>query len=86
MHFSPTHQENLLQVLRWRRDVRHFRTDPIEPALLAELEAAVDLAPSVGNSRPWRIVRVNDRKNRDIVIRSFTEQNELAGKNKGPRL
>ena len=81
MRFSRAHQNNLLEVLRWRRDVRHFRSEPIEPTVLAELEAAVDLAPSVGNSRPWRIVRVNDPRNRAVVIRSFEEQNHKAGSN-----
>ena len=79
MRFSHAHQNNLLEVLRWRRDVRHFRSEPIEPAVLAELEAAVDLAPSVGNSRPWRVVRVNDARNRAVVVRSFEEQNQKAG-------
>ncbi len=75
MELSPDHYDKLLDVLRWRRDVRRFRTDPIEPDLLARLEASVDLAPSVGNSRPWRIVRVNTPRIRQAVIDSFKDAN-----------
>ncbi|SMO75752.1 5,6-dimethylbenzimidazole synthase [Paracoccus laeviglucosivorans] len=50
----------LQRILRWRRDVRHFRPDPIPEQLIAELHAAMELAPSVGNARPWRVVRVDD--------------------------
>ena len=78
MKFSTQHQSNLHELLRWRRDVRHFSTDTIDPDLLAKLEASVDLSPSVGNSRPWRIVRISDEKNRSAVIRSFEEQNRAA--------
>jgi 5,6-dimethylbenzimidazole synthase len=78
MTLSITHYRRLLDVLRWRRDVRHFRTDPIPPEVMARIEAAVDAAPSVGNSRPWRIVRVKGVAAREAVIRSFTEANERA--------
>jgi 5,6-dimethylbenzimidazole synthase len=38
--------------------VRHFRTDPLPPGALEELLALCDLAPSVGNSQPWRFLHV----------------------------
>ncbi|MGC9420710.1 MAG: nitroreductase family protein, partial [Rhodovulum sp.] len=44
--------------MRWRRDVRHFRTDPVDEAVLARCLDAFRLAPSVGLSEPWRILRV----------------------------
>lgn len=80
MRFSIDHYEYLCNLLRWRRDVRHFRPDPIEPAVLAKLEQAVDYAPSVGNSRPWRIIRVHDKVIRAEIITSFEHQNLLASK------
>lgn len=46
------------QLLAWRRDVRHFRTDPIPAPLWQALLATVALAPSVGNAQPWRLVRI----------------------------
>lgn len=78
MKFSPSRYDDLLDLLRWRRDVRHFKTGPIAADTLAQIEAAIDLAPSVGNSRPWRIVRVISPDIRDAVIRCFQEANEVA--------
>jgi len=45
-------------LMRWRRDVRHFRRDPIPESNMLRLVEAAALAPSVGNSQPWRFVRV----------------------------
>lgn len=41
-----------------RRDMRHFRSDPIEPELLARLLDAAHHAPSVGFMQPWRFIRI----------------------------
>jgi 5,6-dimethylbenzimidazole synthase len=78
MTLSITHYRRLLDVLRWRRDVRHFRQEPIPSEVMARIEAAVDFAPSVGNSRPWRIVRVRSVAARQTVVASFIEANERA--------
>jgi hypothetical protein len=48
------HRDALRDVLRWRRVVRHFLPHPVAPEVLERLRAAMDLAPSVGNARPWR--------------------------------
>jgi len=45
-------------LLRWRRDVRHFRTDPVPETEMEHLFASAQLAPSVGNAQPWRFLRV----------------------------
>ncbi len=55
--FDDSFVAELDTLLVWRRDVRHFRTDPLAPHLLDELIARAELAPSVGNSQPWRWVR-----------------------------
>ena len=78
MQFSEKHERDLRDLFTWRRDVRHFSSRPIEPEVLDKLEASVDMAPSVGNSRPWRIVRVSDSENRASVVRCFEKQNNHA--------
>lgn len=78
MKLTSAHQSAFKDLLEWRRDVRHFRTDPIAPDVLDEIEAALDFAPSVGNSRPWRIVRVSSAECRDAIISSFEESNQKA--------
>lgn len=58
MQFSDADLDGLLNLMRWRRDVRHFRTDPVSDEALAVLAQAMAMAPSVGNARPWRVIRV----------------------------
>lgn len=58
MRFGPDHRAALADILRWRRDVRHFRPDPLPDGALDRLQGAMAHAPSVGNARPWRVIRV----------------------------
>ena len=78
MQFGPAHTGHLEEILRWRRDVRHFRTDPVPEAVLERLRRAVDYAPSVGNARPWRVIRVRDQALRTAVRAEFMRCNQLA--------
>ncbi len=78
MQFTPADIDTLTQLLRWRRDVRQFRTGPVDPAAMAAIEAALEHAPSVGNSRPWRVVRVADPEMRASVIANFEAENARA--------
>ena len=65
-------------LLRWRRDVRHFRPDPVADAALARALDAFRLAPSVGLSEPWRLVRVDSAAARAKVIANFEQSNAEA--------
>jgi 5,6-dimethylbenzimidazole synthase len=58
--FDDGFRAQLLDLFRWRRDVRRFRVDPIPQATLDGLLGAACLAPSVGLSEPWRFVTVDD--------------------------
>ncbi|XVX20520.1 5,6-dimethylbenzimidazole synthase [Actinomycetota bacterium] len=78
MIFSAEQAGTLWDVMRWRRDVRHFRADPLGEDVLDRLRAAMDLAPSVGNARPWRVLRVDDQDLRAAVRAEFEECNALA--------
>lgn len=62
---------SLEQLIRWRRDVRRFKPDAVPDALIDRLLRLADLAPSVGNSQPWRIVNVKDTAARQAVVRNF---------------
>ena len=50
----------LADVIAARRDVRRFRPDPVDPAVVTEILAAGHAAPSVGHSQPWRFIVVQD--------------------------
>jgi 5,6-dimethylbenzimidazole synthase len=77
-YFEAAFQAKLLDLFAWRRDVRRFRSDPIDPALFDSLLAAASLAPSVGLSEPWRFVTVDDPGRRAAVRASFVQCNAEA--------
>lgn len=58
--YSDTDIAAVYRVIRERRDMRHFRGDPLDPALLERLLQAAHLAPSVGFMQPWRFIRISD--------------------------
>jgi 5,6-dimethylbenzimidazole synthase len=50
-----------------RRDVRHFRPDPLPDGLLERLIDAARMAPSVGYMQPWRFLHIRDRRLRQRI-------------------
>ncbi|MCO6050996.1 5,6-dimethylbenzimidazole synthase [Mesorhizobium sp. RP14(2022)] len=78
MQFTDAERSALFRLLEWRRDVRHFLPDPVPDALVEDLRCAMDLAPSVGNSRPWRVLSVESAKHRQAVRAIFGEANHRA--------
>jgi 5,6-dimethylbenzimidazole synthase len=78
MEFTGPEAETAYRLLRWRRDVRHFRTEPVAEAVLDRLRIAMDCSPSVGNARPWRVIRVSDPALRASVRANFTHANAEA--------
>ena len=76
--FDRGFHERLLELFRWRRDVRHFRAEPVPAALLEQVIAVASLAPSVGLSEPWRLVMVDDPARRAAVRTNFEACNARA--------
>jgi 5,6-dimethylbenzimidazole synthase len=76
--FPPEFRDRFADLLRWRRDVRRFRRDPLPPGLLDRLLDLACLAPSVGNSQPWRFVLVEDEVRRAAVRAVFGRCNDTA--------
>lgn len=77
--FGPDFQDELSALLAWRRDVRHFRRDPLDENMVAELLATAQLAPSVGNSQPWRFVRVRSPELREALAAHADREVARAG-------
>ncbi len=69
----------LEELLLWRRDVRHFRNDPLDDALVDDLLRIAQLAPSVGNAQPWRYVRIRSTDLRVALATHADEQVRAAG-------
>jgi 5,6-dimethylbenzimidazole synthase len=64
-------------VIAERRDMRHFRPDPIDEKVLKRLLNAAHQAPSVGLMQPWRIIRITEAAIRQH-IKALVEQERLA--------
>ena len=79
---APCFDENftalLTELFRWRRDVRRFRRDLVDAAVIEELVALATLAPSVGHSQPWRFVSVEENERRKAIIGNFNRCNAAA--------
>lgn len=78
MQFDDEFCAHFETLLVWRRDVRCFRPDPVPAGLLEHLLDLVQLAPSVGNSQPWRFVQVESTGARASVRASFERCNREA--------
>lgn len=76
--FSPAFRDELVTLMRWRRDVRRFRTDPVPEDVLARCLKTFSLAPSVGLSEPWRILRVLSPSSRAACLANFRDCNARA--------
>ena len=76
--FTRDFQNDLQDLMRWRRDVRRFRKDAVDEALLTRCLDTFLMAPSVGLSEPWRIVRVQSDGARRNALENFRAANAEA--------
>jgi 5,6-dimethylbenzimidazole synthase len=73
--FDAGFRERLLDLLRWRRDVRRFKRMPLAPGTIERLIGIACLSPSVGLSEPWRFVLVEDEERRAALRQCFEHCN-----------
>ncbi|MGX9355332.1 5,6-dimethylbenzimidazole synthase [Roseobacteraceae bacterium S113] len=76
--FPAQFQSDLEDLMQWRRDVRHFKKDPVDEAVLTRCLAAFSRAPSVGLSEPWRLLRVASPAARAAAFANFQDINAQA--------
>jgi 5,6-dimethylbenzimidazole synthase len=76
--FDAAFRARLHELFAWRRDVRHFRSDPLPAGAIDRLIETACLAPSVGLSQPWRFVLVDDPGRRAAIRADFAECNAAA--------
>jgi 5,6-dimethylbenzimidazole synthase len=76
--FDAAFREAFRDLILWRRDVRRFRRDPIDPVLIHSLLELASHAPSVGHCQPWRFVLVESAECREAVRSSFVQANAKA--------
>lgn len=75
-HYTDTERNAVYRAIYERRDMRHFRADPIDPAILERLLNAAHAAPSVGFMQPWRFIRISNAELRKR-IHSLVEQERI---------
>jgi 5,6-dimethylbenzimidazole synthase len=67
--FNDAERNAVYRAIKERRDMRHFRADPIDRKVLKRLLNAAHQAPSVGLMQPWRIIRISDNQIRSEIHR-----------------
>jgi len=67
LRFPTAWRRGVYEAIAGRRDIRAFRPDPIDPAVLARILSAAHHAGSVGFSQPWSFIVVEDRATRAAV-------------------
>ena len=77
-HFTSGFRAEFERLVTWRRDVRHFRADPLPEDMLPRLIALAAAAPSVGLSQPWRFVTVETTERRAAIRADFARCNAAA--------
>jgi 5,6-dimethylbenzimidazole synthase len=75
---APEFFPRLVELFRWRRDVRRFRRDALDENEVLDLLRVAQLAPSVGLSQPWRFMRVKSDVARAAVRENFERCNAEA--------
>ena len=76
-HFSDDERAAVYRAIAERRDMRHFRPDPVDPAVLQRLLEAAHHAPSVGLMQPWRFLRITDPALRQRIQTLVEEERQL---------
>jgi 5,6-dimethylbenzimidazole synthase len=82
--FDAGFRERLRELLKWRRDVRRFKRDPLPNGSIERLIEIACLSPSVGLSEPWRFVIVEDKTKRAGIRANFGLCNADALKQQTP--
>jgi 5,6-dimethylbenzimidazole synthase len=83
--YPDAERDALYRAIAERRDMRHFRPDPVDPAVLRRLLWAAHHAPSVGYMQPWRFVRVTDGALRRSIHGLIEEERLVTARALGER-
>jgi 5,6-dimethylbenzimidazole synthase len=76
--FDQLFIRNFADLVKWRRDVRRFRPDPVPESLFTALINLASFSPSVGYSQPWRFMRIQDASRRSAIRSNFFACNKAA--------
>lgn len=74
--YSDAERAAIYRAIVERRDMRHFRPDPVDQTVLARLLEAAHHAPSVGLMQPWRFLRITDAALRTAIHALVEEERQ----------
>jgi len=66
-----------LELMRFRRSVRHFSTEPVDPELIENAIRTAATAPSGANQQPWTFVVVSDPETKQKVREAAEHEERL---------
>jgi nitroreductase len=72
--------EDFLALLKARRSVRAFRSDPIPDDAVDKIIEAARFSPSGGNSQPWEFIVIKDPETRDKIVQLVADQGAITRK------
>ena len=76
--FPPEELRGVYRAIRSRRDIRHFRPDPIPDPVLARIVDSAHHGPSVGFMQPWDFILIQDMGVRQQVTDLFHRERQAA--------
>ena len=76
--FPPEERRGLYRAIYTRRDIRHFRNDPIPDPVLARIIQAAHQGPSVGFMQPWDLILIRDLDVRGQIKELFERERQAA--------
>ncbi len=76
--FAGAHRDAVYTAIHRRRDVRLFRDEPVDDAILARLLAAGHGAPSVGFMQPWTFMVVRSAETKARVKDLYLRERQAA--------
>ncbi len=79
-YFNEDEKKAVYRVIRDRRDVRKFKSDPIASDILQRILKAAMQAPSVGYMQPWNFILIEKKTIRKKVHAAFKKANQEAQK------
>lgn len=72
--FSDAERAAVYRAIAERRDMRHFKPDPVDAETLERLLQAAHCAPNVGLMQPWRFIRITDVSLRQQIHQLVEEE------------
>lgn len=83
--YSLSERDAIYRVIKERRDMRHFNSDPVDPAIFERLLMAAHQAPSVGLMQPWRMIRITDQTLRESIKKLVNDEKNITAQALGER-